>query len=183
MSYTLRSLRTAFRSGQSLQYGPGLRPIFRDSPALHLAVLGLFSALSLAVPAHAAAIDESIPTSEGLAQLEQRASLADPREQCFLYTELVHAMTEKAGKEIASGEQEEAAATLRQVNKFAHLIQMNLAKDTRRLKNAEILMHHTTYRLAEVLHLVSGDDKDTVQATLKQLDQVNDQLLTQVFSH
>jgi len=45
------------------------------------------------------------------------------------------------------------------------------------------MMHHTTYRLAEYLHLVSGDDKDTVQATLKQLDQVNDELLTQVFKH
>ena len=31
------------------------------------------------------------------------------------------------------------------------------------------------------LHLVSGDDKTTVQDTLKQLDQVNDELLTQVF--
>jgi hypothetical protein len=177
MSYTLRALRTAPRFG----------PVVRLSPALHLApqlaLLGLFSALYLATPARAAAIDESIPTPEGLAQLEQRAVLADPREQCFLYTELVHTMTEKAGKEIARGETEQATATLKQVNKFAHLIQVNLAKDTKQIKNAEILMHHTTYRLAEVLHLVSGDDKDTVQATLKQLDQVNEQLLTQVFSH
>jgi phage terminase large subunit len=71
----------------------------------------------------------------------------------------------------------------KQVNQFAHLIQVNLANDTKRLKNAEILMHHTTYRLAEFLHLVSGEDKATVQATLKQLDQVNDELLTQVFNH
>jgi hypothetical protein len=159
------------------------RPSLRLSPALHLAVLGLFSALYLSVPAHAAAIDESIPTAEGLAQLQQRASLAKPREQCFLYTELVHTMTEKAGKEIAAGDTEEAAATLKQVNLLAHLIHLNLANDTKRLKNAEMLMHHTTYRLAEYMHLVSGDDKDTVQATLKQLNQVNDELLTQVFNH
>jgi hypothetical protein len=168
------------------------RPTLRPRTALYLAsgprsILSvppvLFFALCLAVPAHAAAIDESIPTTEGLAQLELRASQAKPREQCFLYTELVHTMTEKAGKEIANGDTDKAAATLKMVDKYAHLIHLNLANDTKRLKNAEMLMHHTTYRLAEDLHLVSGDDKVTVQATLKQLDQVNDELLTQVFSH
>ena len=173
MSCTLRALRPVLRS----------RLVPRLSPALRLASLGLCSALYLSVPAHAAAINETIPAPEALAQLELRASQANPREQCFLYTELVHTMTEKAGKEIANGETEQATATLKQVNRFAHLIQMNLAKDTKQLKNAEILMHHTTYRLAQYLHLVQPDDQATVQATLKQLDQVNDELLTQVFSH
>ena len=159
------------------------RPSLRLSTALHLAALSLFSALYLSASAHAAAIDESIPNAEGLAQLEQRASMANPREQCFLYTELVHDMTEKAGKEISDGDTEQAAVTLKQVNKYAHLIHVNLANNTKRLKNAEMLMHHTTYRLAEYLHLVSGDEKVTVQATLKQLDQVNDEILTQVFNH
>jgi hypothetical protein len=151
--------------------------------ALYLASIGLISALVLAVPVHAATIDESIPTAEGLAALQLRANLAKPREQCFLYTELVHAMTEKAGKEIADGDTEQAAETLKQINQLAHMIHVNLANDTKRLKNAEMLMHHTTYRLAEYLHLVSGDDKATVQATLKQLDQINDEILTQVFNH
>ncbi len=130
-----------------------------------------------------AAIDEAIPAPETLAQLEQRASLAAPREQCFLYTELIHTMTEKAGKEIYNGDIDAAAATLQKINHYAHLVHVNLANDTRRLKNAEMLMHHTTYRLAEYMHLVSGEDKDTVKATLKQLDQVNDEILTQVFHH
>jgi len=159
-----------------------LRPASRPRIALHLVSLGLLSTLCLAVPVYAA-IDESIPSPEALTQLEMRASVAKPREQCFLYTELVHTMTEKAGKEISDGETEKAAATLKQVNQYAHLIHLNLAQDTKRLKNAEMLMHHTTYRLAQFLHLVSGEDQETVQLTLKQLDQVNDELLTQVFSH
>jgi hypothetical protein len=171
----------------SSSYRPSPRPALRPGAALHLAqrsvLIVLFSAYYLAAPARAAAIDESVPTPSNLVQLQERASQAKPREQCFLYTELVHTMTEKAGKEIADGDTEQAAATLKQVNQFAHLIQVNLANDTKRLKNAEILMHHTTYRLAEFLHLVSGEDKATVQATLKQLDQVNDELLTQVFNH
>jgi hypothetical protein len=78
---------------------------------------------------------------------------------------------------------EQAAATLKKVNRYAHLIHVNLAHDTKRLKDAEVMMHNTTFKLAQFLHLVSGPDKDTVQATLTQLDQVNDELLTQVFAH
>lgn len=158
-------------------------PRTRFAPALHLASFGLFSTLFLAGPARAATIDESIPSADTLAQLELRASQAKPREQCFLYTQLVHAMTEIAGKELSDGDTEQAASTLKQVDKYAHLIQVNLAHDTKRLKDAEMLMHHTTYRLGQYLHLVSGDDQQTVKDTLKQLDQVNDAILTQVFQH
>jgi hypothetical protein len=165
-----------------------LRPVSRSahpfSSVLHLACLGLFSTLCLTVPAHAAsAADEAIPTPDVLAQLELRAAQANPREQVFLYTQLVHAMSQKAGKEIADGDTDQAAATLKKVNQYAHLIHINLARNAKKLKDAEELMHNTTYRLAQVLHLVSGEDKATVQETLKQLDQVNDEILAQVFTH
>jgi hypothetical protein len=162
---------------------PRCRPNRPFNPILHFACLGILSTLILALPLGAVAADEIIPTPDVLAQLEQRASQANPREQCFLYTQLVHTMTQKAGQEIAAGDTEQAAATLKKVNLYAHLIHLNLARDTRRLKDAEQLMHNTTYRLAQVMHLVSGPDRDTLQDTLKQLNQVNDELLTQVFTH
>jgi hypothetical protein len=158
-----------------------LRPTFHFSPVLCLVSASIFSTLCLSTPARAAA--DEVPTAEVIAQLEQRASQASPREQCFLYTELVHTMTTKAGKEISEGDTQDAATTLKKVNFYAHLIHINLARDTKRVKNAEMLMHNTTYRLGQYLHLVSGDDKATVQDTLKQLDKVNDELLSQVFKH
>jgi hypothetical protein len=158
------------------------RPLRHLSPAL-FASLGLLSTLCLTVPARSAAIDDSVPSPEAIAQLEQRASQASPREQCFLYTELVHTMTVKAGQEIADGDEEQAAKTLKQVSLYARLIHQNIARNAKRLKDAEELMHHTTYRLAQVLHLASPEDKAAVQDTLKQLDQVNDELLSQVFAH
>jgi hypothetical protein len=153
-------------------------------PILHLACFGILSTLCLTMPAaahSAAAADGTTP--EVIAELELRAAQANPREQVFLYSQLVHTMTQKAGKEIADGETDEAAATLKQVDKYTHLIHVNLARDAKRLKDAEELMHNTTYRLAQVLHLVSGQDKAAVQETLKQLNQVNDEILTQVFTH
>jgi hypothetical protein len=170
-----------------------LRPAIRPRTALHpvhglpCVRFGVVSAVlfasTLTTTARAAVPSEVLPDPAALALMEQRADEAAPREQCFLYTELVHTMTEIAGKQMSDGDTEHAAATLKLVNRYANLIHLNLAKDTKRLKNAEVLMHHTTYRLAEYVHLVSGEDKVTLQETLKQLNQVNDELLTQVFKH
>ncbi len=145
--------------------------------------VALVSFLALTPPACAAAIDENLPDAQSLSQLETRAQQANPRDQCYLYAELVHTMTEMAVKEIVDGDDQQASATLTKVGQYAHLLQLNLARDTKRLKNAEMLLHHTTLRLAQSLHLASGDDRTTAQATLKQLDLVHDQLLDQVFNH
>jgi hypothetical protein len=144
----------------------------------------LVSALFLTfTPCVYAAIDETVPDAETLSQMELRAQQANPRDQCYLYTQLVHTMTEMAVQQIANGDDSNTNAILQQIDHYAHLIQENLAKNTKHLKNAEMLMHHTTRRLAQSLHLASGDDRTTVQATLKQLDLVQDQLLNQVFNH
>ncbi|HUZ96666.1 MAG TPA: hypothetical protein VMU57_17325 [Edaphobacter sp.] len=155
-----------------------MKSIARFSALLVISALFLL----LAPPVHAA-IDETLPDAQTLGQLELRAEQANPRDQCYLYTQLVHTMTELAVKEMTDGDDDQASATLKQINRYAHLIQVNLEQNTKRLKNAEMLMHHTTLRLAQALHLASEDDRTTVQATLKQLDLVQDQILNQVFNH
>lgn len=139
--------------------------------------------LSVPTSARAGAINEILPDDQALSQLEQHAQLANPREQCFLYTELVHTMTEIAGKQILAGDVDTASLTLKRVEHYAQLIHMGLTNDTKRLKNAEMLMHHTTHRLGDYLHAASSDDRATLEATLKQLNQVQDELLAQVFKH
>jgi len=163
-----------------------LRPILsptRSAPRLPISLLTLACAVMISSAAHAGSFDESVPSPEALAQLEQRASLAGPREQAWLYTELVHSMTEKAGHELSDGDSTAAQATLRQINHYAHLIQTSLERNTHQLKNAEMLMQHTSWRLAQCMHFAGADDKPQVQATLRELNQVNDALLTQVFQH
>jgi len=139
--------------------------------------------LTFCTPLHAFSSDENLPDAQTLTRLELQAQEAKPREQCFLYAELVHTMTEIAGKQMLNGDVDQASATLKKVEHYAQLIHLGLAHDTKRLKNAELLMHHTTYRLGEYLHQASGEDQATLQATLKQLDHVQNELLTQVFNH
>jgi hypothetical protein len=149
-------------------------------PALLLLPLPLV--FSLCTTARASSLDDLIPTPQAISLLEQRALSASPKEQCFLFTELVHSMTELAGKQMMDGDVGPASATLKRVEHYAHLIHLGIARDTKRLKNAELLMHHTTHRLGDYMHAASGDDRVVLQATLKQLDQVQDEILSQVFA-
>jgi hypothetical protein len=147
------------------------------SPAVTLALL-----FTLTIQSRAA-IDDSVPAPQFLAQLEQRAAQAKPREQMFLYAQLVHSMTQLAGKQFVDGDIEQASATLKKINHYAQLIHMNVASDTKKLKDAEMLMQHTTSRLGMYVRQASADDQAVLKATLSQLDHVHDELLTQVFNH
>src|ERR1700722_16189137 len=153
---------------------------FRIRPTA-LLLLPLF--LAFCSPVLASSVDENLPDAQALSQLELRAEQASPRDQCFLYTELVHTMTEIAGRQMLNGDIDEASATLKKVNHYAQLIHFSVADNAKRIKNAEMLMHHTTYRLGEYLHKASSEDQDTLKATLKQLDQVHAELLAEVFKH
>jgi hypothetical protein len=146
-------------------------------------LLPLSLSLVFCTPAHASNNDENLPDAQALAQLELRAQQAGPRDQCFLYTELVHTMTEIAGKQMLNGDVDQASATLKKVNHYAQLIHVSLADNAKRLKNAEMLLHHTTYRLGEYLHKASSEDQATLNVTLKQLDKVHDELLAEVLKH
>jgi len=150
---------------------------------LHRICLSAAFSLCLTLPCCAAAIDEALPDATTLAQMEARALQAKPREQCFLYTELIHTLTELAGHQVLAGDPESAAASLKQVQHYAELIHLSLANDTKRLMNAQMLMHHTTRRLDEYVHKAAFEDRDMLALTLKQLTHVEDELLTQVFVH
>jgi hypothetical protein len=156
-----------------------MRSFFRSALALPLFTL----VFSLCVPACASSIDENLPDAQTLSQLELRAQQASPRDQCFLYTELVHIMTELAGKQLHNGDIDQASVTLKKINQYAQLIHMDLGSNSKRLKNAEMLLEHTTYRLGEYVRQASFEDRASMQVTLKQLDQVHDELLAQVFKH
>ena len=147
------------------------------------AVLVLPLLLILCSSARAVSIDENIPDPQALNLLELHAQQAPPREQCFLYAQLVHTMTELAARELREGDVDTASTTLKKVEHYAQLIHLGLANDTKRLKNAELLIQHTTRRLGEYLHMASTEDRPTLQATLKHLDKVHDELLSQVFNH
>jgi hypothetical protein len=144
------------------------------------AVLSLLL-VSFAVKPALAAIDDKMPDAQSIAALEARASQASPKDQCFLYAELVHEMIEFSSAQYAAGEVDKASQTLKRVNGFAQKIHIAIANDEKRLKNAQILLRHTAFRLNELLHASSLEDRPLVQETLAQLNQVQTETMMQVF--
>ena len=143
-------------------------------------VLVLSLAAVAVAPAAFAANDKILDVHE-MAALESRAAQAAPKEQCFLYAELAHSMAELAGQQINAGDERDASTSLKAVQKYAAKIHMNVADDAKKLKNAEILMRHTAFRLKEIMMGASLDDRPTLESTLKQLDQVQSEMMLQVF--
>jgi hypothetical protein len=138
----------------------------------------------LIVPGQAMASrnDEAVPNSMVLAQMQQRAESAGPRDQCFLYTEVLHGLTELAGRQMAAGDDTGAAATLERIDAVTAEVQKSSSANARRLKNAEMLLQVTTRRLTDMAHVASTGERSAMQRALEHLDRVHTQVLALVFS-
>jgi hypothetical protein len=133
------------------------------------------------VPLCAAGIDDKPVDIQSIQALQARADQAQPREQCFLYAELVHQMTELSVKQYAAGDVEQATTMLQHVQQMAHKIHLSMADNDKRLKNAEILLRHTAFRLNEMLHGSSFEDRPLVQEALTEVNQAQNEAMMQVF--
>jgi hypothetical protein len=122
-------------------------------------------------------------TPTALSALQKKAEQAQPRDKCFLYAKLVSQMTDLAGQQLNSGDSGQASQTLMLIAKYAAKIHIGIAGDSKKLKDAELLMQRTSYRLKDILSEASYEDRLTLKATLEQLDQVQVQLMTEVFKH
>jgi hypothetical protein len=133
------------------------------------------------ISARASSVDEKNFDQQSISALEAKVEQAQPREQCFLYAELVHQMTEVSLRQYAAGDVDKATGMLKQIQQFAHKIHLSVAENDKRLKNAEILLRHTAFRLSEMLHSSSYEDRALVEQTLVQVNQAESEAMMQVF--
>ena len=139
----------------------------------------VISTLSLTCAyAPASALDDN-PTA--LAALQAKADQAQPRDRCFLYAELVNQMTDLAGHQLNSGDSGQASETLKLVQRYAEKIHVDVADDSKKLKDAELLMRRASFRLKGILSVATYEDRPALEVTLKQLNEVQSELLMQVF--
>lgn len=120
-------------------------------------------------------------SSSALSALQTKAEEARPRDRCFIYAELVRQMTELAGQQFNSGDPQQASMTLKLVQRYAEKIHTSAADNATKLKKAELLLQHTSFRLEDILREASYEDRPALEAALKQVNQVQKQLLVQVF--
>jgi hypothetical protein len=128
-------------------------------------------------------VDDRVPDARAIADLQAKAAAASPNEQPYLYAQLVHSMTELATAQFQAGDPRTASQTLKSAQGYASRIQMSLLHDAKKLKDAEIIIRHTAFRLRELLTGASLDDRPTLEATIRQLNQVQDEMMMQIFRH
>jgi hypothetical protein len=139
----------------------------------------VISTLSLTcVYAPASGLDNR-PTA--LAALQAKADHAQPTDRCFLYAELISQMTDIAGKQLNSGDSGRASETLKLVQRYAEKIDMSVGNDSKKLRDAELLLQRTSLRLKGILGGASYEDRPVLEVTLKRLNQVQAQVMMQVF--
>ena len=132
--------------------------------------------------ARASGPDETVPPVAVLQTMEQKADAAAARDQCFLYTQLLHALTEMEGQQVGSGDAGAAGATLSRMERVTAKMKAAESKDAKKMKDAEKLMEHSTQRLGDMLHLASGEEHAAMKATLDHMNKVHDDILGLVFA-
>ncbi len=148
-------------------------------------VLFALAFLSLAVPNARASSGTDDPQFDAVAltRMEDHALHAEAREQAFLYTELVQIYTTLAARQMAAGEMEQANASLKRVEGFVEHVHQAIAKDTKKLKDAEKNMGLSAFHLRQSMHALSSEDKAVAEATLAKVNGVHEELLAEVFAH
>jgi hypothetical protein len=141
----------------------------------------LFTLSLTAIPVCAFGSDNRIPDQQSIDVLAAKANQAPLRDQCFLYAELVHQMTEFSARQYAAGDVEKAAQLLRQIQGLTRKIHVSVTGDEKRIRNAEILLSRTAYRLTGLLHSSSFEDQTLVAQTLADVNQVQTETMMQVF--
>ena len=137
--------------------------------------------VALVTPALASSPDDKIYDQTTIADLESKIGQAPAREQCFLYAELIHQMTEFSLRQYAAGDVDNASQLLKQVQQVVQKMHLSFADNNKRLKNAEILLRHSAFRLKEMLRSSSTEDRPLVEATLAQVNQAETETMLQVF--
>lgn len=133
------------------------------------------------VPVCASGLDDKIPDQQSIEALEIRASQAQPREQYFLYAQLLHEMTEYSLRQYAAGDVQKASNLLIRIQTLTHKIHLTVADNNKRLKDAQILLRHTAFRLTGMLHSSSFEDRPLVEQTLAEVNQAQSEAMLQVF--
>jgi hypothetical protein len=90
-------------------------------------------------------------------------------------------MTELSLRQYASGDEDKASALLKNIQEFTHKIHVSVPNDNKRLKDAEMLLRHTAFRLNEMLHTSSFEDRPLVAETLSQVNQAQNAAMMEVF--
>jgi len=124
---------------------------------------------------------ETVVDAAALIQLETQADNAKPREQCYLYTQLVAALMDTASRQVAAGEDEDAGKTVSRIAEVTAKLQRAADRDAKKLKDAEKVLSETSRRLKDLSRVAGAEEREGMRAVLEKLDAAHSKILGLVF--
>ena len=95
-----------------------------------------------ACPVRASSSDNTPTEQQSIDALQTRASQAQPREQCFLYAQLVQQMTEFSIRRYAAGDVVKATSLLTRIQHVAQKIHLSVADHDKRQEHRDPAQPH-----------------------------------------
>ncbi len=140
-------------------------------------------AFTLLAPTSLYAADDRPVNADSVHALAAKAERASLRDQCFLYAQLVRSSTELANQAMASGDRAAGALALQSVETYTASLDIALAKDAKKLKDAEILLRESAFRLKAAMLASSLEDRPAMVSALGKIDAVEVKVMGAVFEH
>ena len=139
-------------------------------------------ALTLASTQPLRAADLRSLDASALDALAQKAQHAGLKEQCFLYAQLGRGSADLADRKMAEGDREAGGLALRSVETYASAMDAALARDAKKLKDAEILLREASFRLKAAMLASSIDDRPAMASALGKINAAESKLMVAVFA-
>ncbi len=140
-------------------------------------------ALTLTSTPSLRASDERPFDTSMLHALEEKAQHASLKEQTYLYAQLVRGSTEIANKKLAEGDSEAGTLALKSVELYTAAMDAALARDAKKLKDAEILLRESAFRLKAAMLASSIDDRPAMASALAKINAAELKMMEAVFAH
>ncbi len=95
---------------------------------------------------------------------------------------MIDQITEFSLRQYSAGDVQKGNALLQHVQLLAHKLHLSFGGgNDKRLKNAEILLRHSAFRLNEMLHASDYETRPLLEQTLAQVNQADSEAMMQVF--
>ena len=117
-----------------------------------------------------------------LQALTDKAEHAGQKEQAYLYAQLIRHSAEIAGSSLAKGDTETGNHALSSVIAYAEALDSVVAHDTKKLKDAEILLRESAFRMKAAMLATAVEDRPAMAAALTRINAAESRLMGAVFS-
>lgn len=116
-------------------------------------------------------------------QLKQKIDRDSEREICFNSAELVRDLVEQFNNQMNAGELQPAQQTLNDIGVYADKAREAAKKSHHKLKQAELTLHKSARRLADIAQALSVENRDAIDKVVKKIEAADDDILNQVFKN